>query len=270
MLLMHFNAYAATNDSSQETINSFHWQMGPMKADLANKATIVVPKGYAYLDDAETKKFEEFIKDIPTDGTYLLVPTNLKWSAYFRYQETGYIKDDEKLDPDELMQSIKSDTQRANELRRQKGYPTVSVVGWKFKPEYDRNAKLLEWAILGKQDSTNTQIVNFNTRILGRRGVMRVTLVSSPNDFDEAVSELKGLLQGFQYDQGEKYSDFRQGDKVAEYGLAALIVGGAAAVATKKGFWAIIAGFFAAAWKFIAAMAAAALAWFRSLFKKKK
>ena len=28
--------------------------------------------------------------------------------------------------------------------------------------------------------------------------------------------------------------------------------GGAAAVATKKGFWAVIAGFFAAAWKFIA------------------
>lgn len=168
------------------------------------------------------------------------------------------------------MQSIKRDTDEGNDLRRQKGYPTVSVIGWKFKPEYDRKAKLLEWAILGKQDDTNEQVVNFNTRVLGRRGVMKVTLVSSPEDFDASVTELKGLLQGFQYDQGERYADYRQGDKVAAYGLAALIVGGAAAVATKKGFWTVIAGFFAAAWKFIAAAAAAVLAWFRSLFKKEK
>lgn len=270
MSFMPFNAFAATNDSTHETINSFHWQLGPRTVSLAGKATISVPKGYAFLDQGETKKFEEFIKDIPVNGEYLVVPTNLKWNAYFRYEDTGYIKDNEKLDPDGLMRSIKRDTNNANELRRQKGYPTISVIGWKFEPEYDRNAKLLEWATLAKQDSTNQQIINFNTRVLGRRGVMRVTLVTSPNDFDDSVSELKDILQGFKYDQGERYSDFRQGDKVAAYGLAALIAGGAAAVATKKGFWTVIAGFFAAAWKFIAAIAAAIMARFRSLFKKKK
>jgi uncharacterized membrane-anchored protein len=61
---------------------------------------------------------------------------------------------------------------------------------------------------------------------------------------------------------GERYAEFKQSDRVAEFGLAALIAGGAAALATKKGFWAIIAGFLAAAWKFVAAAVIGVLAWF--------
>ena len=34
---------------------------------------------------------------------------------------------------------------------------------------------------------------------------------------------------------GERYSDWKEGDKVAAYGLGALVLGGAAAVATSKG-----------------------------------
>ena len=49
---------------------------------------------------------------------------------------------------------------------------------------------------------------------------------------------------------GQAYSDWRSGDKVAKYGLTALIVGGAAAAAVKTGllfkFWKlIVAGFLA-------------------------
>ena len=78
------------------------------------------------------------------------------------------------------------------------------------------------------------------------------------------------MLTGFQYLPGETYADVQEGDKIAEYGLAALIAGGAAAVATKKGFWAVLAGFFATAWKFIAAAVVGLGAWFKSLFKKKE
>jgi uncharacterized membrane-anchored protein len=69
---------------------------------------------------------------------------------------------------------------------------------------------------------------------------------------------------------GEKYSEFKQGDRIAEFGLAALILGGAAAIATKKGFWGALVAFFAAFWKLIAGVAVAALASLGSLFKRKK
>jgi uncharacterized membrane-anchored protein len=69
---------------------------------------------------------------------------------------------------------------------------------------------------------------------------------------------------------GERYTEFKQGDHVAEFGLAALVLGGAAAVATKKGLWGAIAAFLAAFWKLIAGVTVAALAGLRSIFKSKK
>jgi uncharacterized membrane-anchored protein len=78
-------------------------------------------------------------------------------------------------------------------------------------------------------------VVNYNTRILGRRGVTSVTVVADPEGLDEAVRDFKTVIQNFSYVNGERYDEYKQGDKVAEYGLAALVAGGAAAVAVKSG-----------------------------------
>jgi uncharacterized membrane-anchored protein len=99
---------------------------------------------------------------------------------------------------------------------------------------------------------------------------MKAILVSDPEMLEADTKEFKTILKGFTYNSGESYAEFRSGDKVAEYGLAALILGGAAAVATKKGFWAAIAGFFAAFWKVIVGLGAAAIAGLGSMFKKKQ
>jgi uncharacterized membrane-anchored protein len=78
------------------------------------------------------------------------------------------------------------------------------------------------------------------------------------------------LLNGYSFNAGESYAEYRPGDKVAEYGLAALIVGGAAAVAAKKGLFGVLATFLAAAWKFLVAAVVGALAWVRKKFGAKK
>jgi uncharacterized membrane-anchored protein len=84
-----------------------------------------------------------------------------------------------------------------------------------------------------------------------------------------AIVDFKDKLSGFDFNQGERYSEYRQGDKVAEYGLAALIVGGATAVAAKKGFFTVILAFLAGAWKFIALAFVGGFAWIKSLFTQK-
>jgi len=53
-------------------------------------------------------------------------------------------------------------------------------------------------------------------------------------------------------------------------GLAALVTGGAAVIATKKGFWAAAALFLAKMWKLVAVGGVAAIAGLKSLFKKKE
>ena len=88
--------------------------------------------------------------------------------------------------------------------------------------------------------------------------LMSAVLVSSPQTLNEDIKAFNGALAGFEYVAGEKYAEFKSGDKIAEYGLAALVVGGAAAAAAKAGwlkflgkFWFLILAGLAGAWTFI-------------------
>jgi uncharacterized membrane-anchored protein len=64
---------------------------------------------------------------------------------------------------------------------------------------------------------------------------MSALVVSDPTSLDMDVKTFKASLAGFDFNPGQKYAEYRTGDKVAEYGLTALIVGGAAAAAVKSG-----------------------------------
>src|SRR5262249_12924062 len=109
-------------------------------------------------------------------------------------------------------------------------------------------------------------VVNYTVRLLGRSGVMSATLVTEPDTLDADVKEFKTALRGFDFKPGESYAEFRQGDRVAQYGLAALIVGGAAAVATSSGLMKGLGKFIA--YGAFAAFAAVA-AFFKRLFRRK-
>jgi uncharacterized membrane-anchored protein len=58
--------------------------------------------------------------------------------------------------------------------------------------------------------------------------------IEQPTQF-ELVINLKPALASYSFVPGERYSEFRSGDRVAEYGLGTLVLGGAAAVAVKSG-----------------------------------
>ena len=58
------------------------------------------------------------------------------------------------------------------------------------------------------------------------------------------------LLAGLSFKPGHRYAEFRAGDKVAAYGLTALVAGGVGAAVAKSGLFAklwkgIVVGFFA-------------------------
>ncbi len=139
---------------------------------------------------------------------------------------------------------------------------------WATPPVYNTATKRLEWATI--LDSKEGRAVNFSTKILGRRGYTSVIMVTDPVNLNGAESSLDKVLTGYSFNSGESYADWRSGDKVAKYGLAALIVGGVAAVAAKKGLFSVLAGFLAVAWKFIMVGVVAAVAWLRKLFTKKQ
>lgn len=247
-------AQAQPNALEQE-LRSLEWQRGPGEGRIGDKATIRIPEGYAFLDARNTRRFLEIMGNPPTDHHYTFVPTSLSWFAVFNFDASGYVKDDEKIDPDELLSIMKKSDGPANKERKRLNLEALHTDGWQVPPHYDLETKRLEWGTRLRTESNET-IVNYTSRLLGRSGVMSAILVSDPRTLTADVLEFKAALQGFNYVPGEKYSEFKAGDKVAQYGLTALIVGGAAAAAAKsgllKGFgkalWIAIFGGFAAVW----------------------
>lgn len=254
--------------TAQEDAPAFKWQRGPATGAIADNATIAIPEDFVFLDAGETTRYVVMSENIPSEGEQLFAPTSGNWDAYFEFSPEGYIEDSETLDPDELMASMKSSQKQSNAERRRRGWTELEMVGWHIEPRYDPQTKVLEWATVLKDDSAN-QTINYNTRVLGRKGIMTVQLVASPEKFDTSLVEFKHALKGFQYKQGERYADYKAGDHVAEYGLAALVAGGALAIGSKKGFFGMIAAFFAAAWKVIIPVLVGLGLWTKRLFGKK-
>lgn len=268
-LLFLFPFALSAQNSAQDELRKLAWQTGPTEGRIGAQATIKVPQGYVFLDEKNTSRFLQLAGNPPRDGHYLFAPEDLDWFAVFSFDSTGYVKDDEKIDPGELLKSLKDSDAPANEERKRLGLSPLYTVGWEVPPHYDTDTKRLEWGLRLKSEGERFT-VNYTSRLLGRTGVMSAILVADPQTLTKDTQAFKAGLKEFSYVAGERYSEFKPGDRVAEIGLAALVLGGAAAVATKKGFWAAIVAFFAAFWKIIIGIGVAALAWLGSMFKKKQ
>lgn len=245
-----------------------HWILGPGKGQLGDLAVIDVPAGYRFAAAADTKKLMEYMQN-PVSGEELgfLGPENADWFVVFEFSDVGYVKDDEKdkLDASAILSSIKDGTEASNDQRRDNGWPTMQIIGWEVAPKYDPATNNLEWAVRARA-TPGGDVVNFNTRLLGRKGVMEAALVIDPASLQATLPEFKRLLGGYSFIEGQNYASYREGDKVAEYGLTALVTGGAVAVAAKSG---LLAKLLKGGWKILVFVGVAIAGAFKKLTGKK-
>lgn len=269
---------AAQNPTTppQNTPPSPHidWKQGPFTAKLGDEAEIAIPKDYLFSDGDGARKYLEFAHNpVSKKELGILTPKaqNEDWVVIFEFDDVGFVKDDDKgkLDAPAILESLKNGTEEANEIRKQRGWPAFHVVGWRTEPFYDQTTHNLTWAINGQEDNETEQTINHSVRILGRRGTMNVDLIVDPKEFTQTVPVFNAVMTGFKFTGGSRYADFTSGDKLAGYGLTALVVGGAGTIAAKTGllakFWKVIVGLFAALWKIFAVIVAGIVARFRQL-----
>lgn len=260
------NAAANPNADSPSLLESLNWTEGPAMADLNTIAQIQVPVGFRFTGPEGTQQLLRAMGN-PTSGSELgfLTPETLSWFVVFEFEEVGYVEDDDKdeLDPDALLKKIRAGTEEANRYRANMGVPPLHITGWEIPPRYNEQSHNLEWAI--RAESEGNPVINYNTRLLGRKGVMEANLVIDPNTLNEAIPAYKAALNSYTYNTGERYSEYRQGDKLAKYGLAALIGGGAAAVAVKTGLFASLILFFKKGWKLLVVALIGAAAWIKRM-----
>jgi uncharacterized membrane-anchored protein len=223
-------------------------------------------EAYAFADGDDTRKAMEQIGNPPTNREVgLIIPRSpgANWFVVFEYFPVGYIRDKDKdnIDVDAILKSLKEGTEASNKFRTERGIPPIHVTGWYMEPFYDTSTNNLTWSTLlvSEGDENGIETVNHNVRLLGRHGYMSVVLVSDRATLDTLKPEVDNLISSFSFSKGKRYAEWVKGDKVAKYGLTALIAGGAATVAAKTGILKLLAkyakfiliaviGFFAALW----------------------
>ena len=238
---------------------------GPATGVLEGRGTVQVPAGMKFANRQQSQTIVTATGNIPTGRELAtILPSGMDWWLVFEYSDTGHVSDEEKdeLDADAMIKSMRENQLEANKARKAQQLHELEITDWAVKPHYDAETHNLEWAPKLRVLGETAESLNYSVRLLGRTGVMEVTLICGPEDLALALPQVKAILGTFKFDEGQDYKAFRQGDRVAEYGLAALVTGGAVAVAAKSGLLGKL-------WKLIVVGAVAAVSGIKKLFGRK-
>lgn len=253
---------------------------GPAPVKLGNQATLNLPAGFDFVPKKPALAVMEHMgNNMDEENFYgLVIPAddNQKWFVAASFDDTGYVKDDDQssIDPDKILASMQKGLKEDNEDRKSRGIPQMEIVGWVEKPHYDAKAHQLIWSIeardvpvAGGEPPSADNAVNYNTFALGRGGFISLNLVTSTTDVGNDKKVAAALLQNLSFDEGKKYENFDpKTDKVAEYGLMALIGG----IAAKKlGLFALMAAMVAKSAKALIVLAIAGGAAVKKFFKRR-
>ncbi len=237
--------------------NAMHYETGVI--GISNGAIkLNVPAGFKYLNPEQSNYIlTEVWGNPPQTGILgMLFPANgspmeNSYAFVLTYDTSGYVKDDDadKIDYDQMLKDMQKDEVEENKDRAAKGYRAINMVGWASKPFYDKTNKVLHWAknLHFEGDEINT--LNYEVRILGRKGILSMNAVATMNELDSVKKDIDKVLAIPSFTDGNAYKDFdSKTDNVAAWTIGGLVAG---KVLLKVGFWGIIVKFFAAAWKFI-------------------
>lgn len=252
-----------------------HYQTGKITV-RGGLASLDLPDDFRYLDPRGTDVVLRAWGNPPGSETLgMLVPTALDvlrpegWGVIITYAEDGYVKDNDaaKIDYRELLANMQQATRKDNVERTKAGYPAVELVGWAEPPYYDSVAHKLYWAKDLKFNDHEAHTLNYNIRVLGRRGVLVLNAVASMDQLASVKRDMAKVIGFVDFNGGHRYADFIPGtDKVAEYGIAALIAG---TLAAKAGLFKVLLAGILALKKLIVVAVVAISAYLRKLFRRK-
>jgi uncharacterized membrane-anchored protein len=266
---------SSAEESSQEG-PTFNYQTGNIL--LPNKvATLHLAGNYRYLDSAETERLLVAWGNEPGNDTQgAIVPNEVDpmdtegWAVILTYIDEGHVDDADaaEIDYDDMLKDMKAGTEENNEARTQAGYEAVHLIGWAEKPHYDAAAKKLYWAKELNFEGNEVHTLNYDVRVLGREGVLSMNAVASMNQLEQIRRDMKPLIGVAEFNEGHRYAEFNsKTDRMAEYGLGALIAGG---VAAKLGLFGKLFALLVAFKKFIIIGLVAAGGFVAKLLGKKK
>jgi uncharacterized membrane-anchored protein len=237
-------------------------------------ASMDVPEGFRYLnpDQSETILVNIWGNPKGEKSLGMLFPSDVSpfaedgWGIIITFDQDGYVNDDDAatLDYDDLLKQMQESTREANAQREKQGYEPVEFVGWAEPPRYDPQTHKLYWAKNLKFGDAERNTLNYNIRVLGRKGVLVLNAVAGMHQLGDMKGEMDKVIGFVAFNDGHKYTDFDPGlDEVAAYGIGGLIAG---KVALKAGLFKGLIALLLASKKFVILGAIALFALLKKLF----
>ena len=263
-LLLCVSLPASAEEASQEERaaafeSGLHWKTGEISLG-DGIAQLRVPSDWRYLDPADTERvlvdawgnprreepalgmlFAADVSPVDDDG----------WGIVISFQPDGHVSDADaaEIDYDALLRELQAGAREANEARAKAGYPAVELIGWAAKPYYDPASHKLYWARELQFGSEPQHTLNYDVRVLGRRGVLVMKAVAPMHQVDAVQARMRDALALVEFSPGHRYEEFdSKVDVVAAYGIGGLVAGGLLA---KAGFFKMLLVGLLAAKKFV-------------------
>ena len=234
-------------DSIEKTL---HYKTGAITIG-DNIATITVPRGFTFLESSEAKyvledlwgnqKGQSPLGLLFPEGSTASNPADYVFVV--EYEAMGYVKDNDadKINYDDLLKELRESQAKANIDRKTAGLSTMDLLGWAATPHYDKERKLLYWAKEYKVEGEEEHTLNYDIRVLGRKGVLILQAVSSMAALDSVNKNVNNVLSMVSFTEGNKYSDYNsKTDAVAAWTIGGLVAG---KILAKVGFFAVILKF---------------------------
>jgi uncharacterized membrane-anchored protein len=211
--------------------SAVNWVSGPQSLSVGNYADIQIPQGYRWVDgQAARAVLESQNNPVPADLIGVLAPDSGKWWAVVEFAPDGYLKDPKGFSS---AAAVKYAETALNSQRAKQGLSAVTSLDWQSKPVYDPQANTLTWSL--QVQTPSSKALDERLVMLGRHGILQITAVQ-PYPFTDAPF-LKGLASDVAFKDGERYTDYQSGDKIARIGMEELITGdNATNVAAAHGF----------------------------------
>ncbi|KAF0863858.1 DUF2167 domain-containing protein [Pseudomonas sp. LD120] len=271
---------AESKDTEPQTAEQFLATLSPRHGNVklpGDIASLDLSNEFYYLNpkDTETLLTEGWGNPPGFSTLGMIVPSAVSplsaegWGVIISYKNDGHISDDDaaKIDYQALLKQMKEEDKEDNKQRKEQGYSAIHLVGWAEQPSYDAHTHKMYWARELKAEGAESNTLNYSIRVLGREGVLELNAVASMDDLDTIKREIPKVLAFTNFTDGNRYADYNPStDKLASYGLAALVAGG---LASKAGLFAKLGVLLLAGKKFIVIGVLALAAFAGRLFKKK-
>lgn len=254
--------YPQDDASLQKEYDALHWATGNGTYRLEHShSALATPTDFHVLlgTDAQRYAFLGNGVEFPNTEAMIYDPKSEAEIAV-EFVDEGFVKEDDwsEVDADDFLKQMQENQRSSNEERKANGKRPFDIIGWLEKPSYDPTTHVARYVL--ELGTTDDHWLNAVAIKLGRDGYHQFTWVGDLSQYQNGGPQaLDMILAQHSYDDGHKYADFKEGDKMAAYGIAGLVAA-VAGVKLGKGLLAGAIAFLAVAGKKLAILVVPLLA----------